>query len=58
MSGTGNDIIFIVIVPVICLAFMLGMIYHSASHPEWRNQMDDRRDAIAAQRGRQPLPPP
>jgi hypothetical protein len=36
MSGHGTDIIFIVIVPVICLAFALGMVYYSDSHPEWR----------------------
>jgi hypothetical protein len=58
MSGTGNDIILIVIVPVVCLAVMLGIIYYSAAHPEWRNQSNDRQDAIAAQRERQPLPPP
>lgn len=57
MSGTTNDIIVIVIVPVICLAVWLSIMYHSASHPEWRNQTNDRRDAIA-ERGRQPLPPP
>ena len=36
MSGTGTDLIFIIIVPVVCLAFALGMVYYSASHPEWR----------------------
>jgi hypothetical protein len=40
MSGHGSDIIFIVIVPVICLAFALGMVYYSDSHPEWRRPGD------------------
>jgi hypothetical protein len=58
MSGTGSDIVVIVIIPVLCMVFMLAMVYHSASHPEWRNQQNDRQDAIAAQRERPPLPPP
>jgi hypothetical protein len=38
MTGTAGDIIPIVIVPVLALAFMLGMIYYANSHPEWGNQ--------------------
>jgi hypothetical protein len=38
MAGTTGDIIPIVIVPVLALAFWLVMIFHAASHPQWRTQ--------------------
>jgi hypothetical protein len=38
MTGTTADIIPIVIVPVIALAFCLGMIYYVGSHPRWDTQ--------------------
>lgn len=38
MTGTTGDIIPIVIVPVIALAFCLSMIYYSGSHPRWGGQ--------------------
>jgi hypothetical protein len=38
MTGTTGDIIPIVIVPVIALAFCLGMIYYVGSHPRWASQ--------------------
>ena len=38
MTGTTGDIIPIVIIPVIALAFMLGMVYYANSHPQWGNQ--------------------
>jgi hypothetical protein len=38
MTGTTSDIIPIVIVPVIALAFCLGMIYYVGSHPRWGTQ--------------------
>ena len=38
MSGTTGDIIPIVIVPVLALAFWLVVMFHSASHPQWRSQ--------------------
>jgi hypothetical protein len=38
MSGTTDDIIVIIIVPVIVLAFMLGMIFYANSHPRWATQ--------------------
>jgi hypothetical protein len=38
MSGTTADIIPIVIVPVLALAFWLAVMFHSASHPQWRSQ--------------------
>jgi hypothetical protein len=39
MAGTTSDIIPIVIVPVLALAFWLIMMFHSASHPQWRTQL-------------------
>ena len=38
MIGTTGDIIVIIIVPVIALAFMLGMVYYADSHPQWGSQ--------------------
>jgi hypothetical protein len=38
MTGTTSDIIPIVIVPVVALAFWLFMIYHANSHPQWGSQ--------------------
>ena len=38
MTGTTGDIIPIVIVPVIALAFCLAMIYYVGSHPRWGSQ--------------------
>jgi hypothetical protein len=35
MSGTTADIIPIVIVPVLALAFMLIMVNYANSHPQW-----------------------
>jgi hypothetical protein len=38
MTGTTADIIPIVIVPVLVLAFWLGIIFYTNSHPQWRSQ--------------------
>ena len=38
MSGTTRDIIPIVIVPVLALAFWLIVMFHAASHPRWGSQ--------------------
>jgi hypothetical protein len=38
MTGTAGDIVPIVIVPVLALAFLLGMVYYANSHPQWGNQ--------------------
>ena len=38
MTGTTADIIPIVIVPVVVLAFWLVVIYHANSHPQWGSQ--------------------
>ena len=35
MTGTTTDIIPIVIIPIVVLAFWLVMLYHAASHPQW-----------------------
>ena len=38
MTGTTADIIPIVIIPALALAFCLIMIYHADSHPGWSTQ--------------------
>jgi hypothetical protein len=38
MTGTTSDIIVIVIVPVVALAFWLVMMFHANSHPQWGSQ--------------------
>jgi hypothetical protein len=38
MTGTAGDIIPIVIVPILVLAFWLVMMYYANSHPGWRGQ--------------------
>jgi hypothetical protein len=38
MTGTTSDIIPIVIVPVVALAFWLVMMFHANSHPQWGSQ--------------------
>ena len=38
MSGTTADLIPIIIIPVVALAFMLGMIFYANSHPQWGSQ--------------------
>ena len=38
MTGTAGDIIPIVIVPVLALAFWLVMMYRANSHPQWGSQ--------------------
>ena len=38
MTGTTSDIIPIVIVPVVALAFWLVIMFHANSHPQWGSQ--------------------
>jgi hypothetical protein len=38
MSGTNADLIPIIIIPVVALAFMLGVIFYANSHPQWGSQ--------------------
>jgi hypothetical protein len=38
MTGTAGDIIPIVIVPVVLLAFWLVVMYYADSHPRWGSQ--------------------
>jgi hypothetical protein len=41
MTGTADDIIYIVIVPVVILALWLGMMFYVGSHPEKGGQTPD-----------------
>ena len=45
MAGTTGDIIPIVIIPVLVLAFWLVMMFHVNSHPRWGSQA--RADAVS-----------
>jgi hypothetical protein len=63
MTGTAGDIIPIVIVPVLALAFMLGMVYYANSHPQWGNQTPTEtvsthalEGGVSAQRLSSPMP--
>jgi hypothetical protein len=38
MTGTTGDLIPIIIVPVVALAFMLVMVNYANSHPRWGSQ--------------------
>ena len=38
MTGTTGDLIPIIIVPVVALAFMLVMVNYANSHPQWGSQ--------------------
>jgi len=38
MTGTTADLIPIIIVPVVALAFMLVMVNYADSHPQWGSQ--------------------
>ena len=38
MSGTTADLIPIIIIPVVALAFMLVMVNYANSHPQWGSQ--------------------
>ncbi|HEV2251915.1 MAG TPA: hypothetical protein VGS06_01850 [Streptosporangiaceae bacterium] len=38
MTGTTADLIPIIIVPVLALAFMLVMVNYADSHPQWGSQ--------------------
>ena len=38
MTGTTSDIIPIVIVPVVILAFWISIMFYADSHPWWRSQ--------------------
>ena len=51
MAGTNSDLIPIVIVPVLALAFWLIMIFYSNSHPQWRNQLPADTAATSALEG-------
>ena len=38
MTATAGDVIATVIVPVVALAFWLGMMFYASSHPQWGSQ--------------------
>ena len=38
MTGTTADLIPIIIIPVVALAFMLVMVNYANSHPQWGSQ--------------------
>ena len=38
MTGSTGDIVTIMIVALIALAFMLSVVYYADSHPGWRGQ--------------------
>ena len=38
MTGSTGDIVAIMIVALIALAFMLSVVYYADSHPGWRGQ--------------------
>ena len=54
MTGTTGDIIPIVIVPVVALAFWLIMTYRAASHPQWGSQPPADTDSTHALEGSVP----
>jgi hypothetical protein len=47
MSGTNSDLIPIVIIPVLALAFWLVIIFRANSHPDWGSQAPA--DTVSAQ---------
>ncbi len=64
MTGSTGNIIFIVIVPVVALAFWLVMIFRANSHPRWGRQVPDTvvthalESTVPAQRLSSPGPSP
>jgi len=54
MTGTTSDIIPIVIVPVLALAFWLVMMFHAASRPQWARQAPVRTAATRSLGGSVP----
>jgi hypothetical protein len=56
MTGTTSDIIPIVIVPVVALAFWLVMMYHANSHPQWGSQRPADTVSTHALEGSVPAP--
>jgi hypothetical protein len=55
MTGSGSDLVFIIIVPAICLAVWLIIVYHASSHPEWRpDRTQDR--SVAREVGQDATP--
>ena len=55
MTGTTADLIPIIIVPVVLLAFCLAMIYYADSHPQWGSQAPADTDSTRALEGSVPV---
>ena len=56
MSGTTADIIPIVIVPVLALAFLLVMVNYANSHPQWGSRAPAEPVSARAVEGSIPVP--
>ena len=56
MTGTTGDIIPIVIVPVVLLAFWLAVMYYANSHPRWGRQAPADTVSPHAMQGSVPAP--
>jgi hypothetical protein len=56
MSGTTADIIPIVIVPVLALAFLLVMVNYANSHPQWGSRAPAEPVSARAVEGSIPAP--
>jgi hypothetical protein len=54
ITTNAGDIIAIVIVPVIVLAFWLSMMFYVSSHPQWRSQAQADADSAHALAGSVP----
>lgn len=54
ITTNAGDIIAIVIVPVIALAFWLSMMFYASSHPQWRSQAPADADSAHALAGSVP----
>jgi hypothetical protein len=53
-TTAAGDIIAIVIVPVVALAFWLSMMFYVSSHPQWRSQAPADADYTHALAGEVP----
>jgi len=54
MSGTTGDIIPIVIIPIVVLAFWLVSIFRANSHPQWGSQAPADTDSTRTLEGSAP----
>jgi hypothetical protein len=54
MTGTTADLIPIIIVPIVALAFLLVMVNYANSHPQWRSQAPPDTDSTHVLEGSVP----